>query len=291
VDNQQKYLRFTSVGSSNCISFGLSSFSQKEGYLVQVNTRHIEGKYLSISIVNNDTRRAFLETQIDTPADSSAFVPSYFVIPPMDPYGLGYTITIDNVAIGSQKTINDLARVSVYQLSYAILSDLKIQQSNTVSTSSASTSELSVSHPNPAYYKVVIGNNGSPIRSGMTNTLILSQSFDNGWKAYSINNPIIQYTNNPIIKWIGESLPFVFGTEFTNHVLVNNWENGWELPEAEVHGSKFIVQGNTNQPSTMNNEPITIILFFWPQLLEYLGFLLLPIPFIYVWRLKYVEKH
>ena len=49
------------------------------------------------------------------------------------------------------------------------------------------------------------------------------------------------------------------------HVLVNNWENGWTI-----------------DPGTNG----TIYIFFWPQLLEFLGFALLPIPFLVVWKTK-----
>lgn len=86
----------------------------------------------------------------------------------------------------------------------------------------------------------------------MTNTLILSQSFDNGWIA------VTPSTTFPFLKPAGK------------HILVNNWENGWQLnnPINESNFNKRISNGNT-----------TIYIFFWPQLLEWFGFLLLPIPF------------
>lgn len=52
------------------------------------------------------------------------------------------------------------------------------------------------------------------------------------------------------------------GKPLTRHVLVNNWANGWIL--AGTNG--------------------TIYIFFWPQLLEFLGFALLPIPFLFLLR-------
>ena len=50
------------------------------------------------------------------------------------------------------------------------------------------------------------------------------------------------------------------GKLLTRHVLVNNWANGWEI-----------------NPGTTS----TIYILFWPQLLEFLGFALLPIPFLW----------
>jgi len=75
-------------------------------------------------------------------------------------------------------------------------------------------------------------------------TLILSQAFDPGWTAW-------------------ERIPtFPYFRQLNDHVLVNNWSNGWTLRSNEI----------------ANNEG-AIAIFFLPQLLQWLGFFLLPIPF------------
>jgi hypothetical protein len=75
--------------------------------------------------------------------------------------------------------------------------------------------------------------------------LIFAETFENGWQAYEIKNK----------NWLTASLPFLFGKKIKEHVLVNNWENGWILE-------------NTNQK-------IEFTVIFWPQYLEYLGFVTL----------------
>ena len=92
-----------------------------------------------------------------------------------------------------------------------------------------------ISHPISGLYIIAL----PPGKS--TGILTLNQSFDAGWKAFNDN-----------------------GTELQDHVLVNNWANGWRL--------------------TGDNRSVIII--FLPQLLEYLGFLLLLIPGFLVWRSK-----
>jgi len=52
---------------------------------------------------------------------------------------------------------------------------------------------------------------------------------------------------------------------------VNNWENGWELENAQC---------------TMKNAQCTIVIYYLPQLLEFAGLGLLPIPFIFLLFLK-----
>ncbi len=68
-------------------------------------------------------------------------------------------------------------------------------------------------------------------------TLILSQAYHPGWVAFTLDTG----------SWKLETL---------EHVLVNNWANGWQLDPKTL---------------TLSNSK-TLYIFFWPQLLEYLGF-------------------
>jgi hypothetical protein len=81
-----------------------------------------------------------------------------------------------------------------------------------------------------------------------TSFIAYSQSFDKDWKAYEMKN----------INLLTSTFPSLFGKELKEHVLVNNWANGWEIPssKSKVQSSKYII-------------------VFWPQYLEYLGFAIL----------------
>jgi hypothetical protein len=70
------------------------------------------------------------------------------------------------------------------------------------------------------------------------------QSYDPDWKAYEVKD----------VNWLNTALPFLFGTELKDHVLVNNWANGW------------ILNGDKQQVTSSK-----IIIIFWPQYLEYAG--------------------
>lgn len=76
--------------------------------------------------------------------------------------------------------------------------------------------------------------------------LINNQSFHNGWSA------------------------FIFGKKLSNHVLVNNWANGW-----------VIIDDNINEKN--------VVFVFLPQYLEYLGFGLLIFSFVWVIFWKKVD--
>jgi hypothetical protein len=68
--------------------------------------------------------------------------------------------------------------------------------------------------------------------------LVLNQSYDKGWVAIGFEG-----AKPHILK---------------NHALVNNWANGWEIEKLKV-----------------KSEKLKIYIFFWPQILEFLGFGLL----------------
>ena len=90
------------------------------------------------------------------------------------------------------------------------------------------------------------------------NVFVLTKSYETGWKAYELKN----------VNRLDTVFPFLFGTELKEHVLVDNWENGW------------ILNSGSN-----NSEIVTI---FWPQYLEYLGFGILMV--VIVWLAVSVKK-
>lgn len=75
-------------------------------------------------------------------------------------------------------------------------------------------------------------------------TLVLYQSFHPGWNAYLVSG-----TNSNGLNAIQN------GTPLTSHRRINNWANGWELP--------------LDTPTDT-----TVVLVFWPQYLQYLGFII-----------------
>jgi len=216
-------LQLRSINQRGCLSFDIPTLSHKFGYLAAVESRHVTGRPLMISFINDTARHVELETYLDGTTD-------YFILPPLAPDGLGYTVYLSNDAIGKQETVNTVSRIRLYQIPYNDL--VNIRTGTQIPASAGMT--IQVSHPNPAFYNVTMRQRVD------ASTLILSQSYDPGWIALSD----------------GKILP---------HVKVNNWKNGWTI-----------------DPGTSG----AIYIFFWPQLLQFLGFALLPIPFILVFTRK-----
>lgn len=241
--------------TNNCsANFYLPNLSHRYSYLISAESKNISGRPLLFWVENLTNRKADMELYLK-PKGSSFFKladQNHFIQPPMAKDGLGYMLHFDNISIGRQKTVNELGKISVHPIPYEFLLGLKmVPESKCLNVSnpkSLMTSNLQVEHPNPVMYEIKISGENSP-----KTTLILSQAYHGGWKSYVMPNR-------------QKCLPFLCGKEIKNHVKVNNWANGWQLPM------------NSNQG------PVTIYIFFWPQLLEYLGFVLLIITPIIIWR-------
>ncbi len=246
----KKFFRLSAKSASNCsASFWLPNLGHQLSYLITLESENIKGRSPVFWVENLNIRRADTETYL---AKNSGIVKSYFIQPPMAKDGLGYSLHFDNTSIGSEESVNDLGRISVSPIPYSFLTNLKLVNSLKTDTATKQFTPKKVEHSNPAAYTVEL----SPIDK--PTTLVLSQSFSNGWQGYAITDSQWGLVNN-----FKSFLPFVSGQRLTDHVLVNNWENGWILKPGPKQ---------------------TIILVFWPQYLEYLGFILLII--VPIWFLR-----
>jgi Trk-type K+ transport system membrane component len=103
---------------------------------------------------------------------------------------------------------------------------------------------------------------------------LLYQSFHPGWKLYQIQNEKLKIKN-----WINTYFPFLFGKEIKEHVIVNNWANGWMISPN--------IKGLTSNTNNQNNQMFDVrslkfVAIFWPQYLEFIGFGLLVVGFLFI---------
>lgn len=218
-------LRFTSYNSENCYVIDLPNFSQRNGYLIDITNKHIAGKKLQFSLINDQARKSEIEVSL---SKSNNFEHDYIVVPPMDYYGIGYKLLFNNISMGNEKSINELKNITVNPIPYQFLTQIKLV-------------------------------NQKPEIQENKNILVYWQSFDKDWIAFNIDR------SNSFTKY----LPFIFGKKLNNHVMINNWTNGWKL------------DNNIDQKD--------IVIIFWPQYLEFLGFGLLLITLIFLLKREYTR--
>ncbi len=239
-NNGENYLELSSTNSTACFSNYSSTFSHEQGYIAFVDSKNIKGRSLHFWVLSENEKFAPIDTYLGTKSPTSSFI-----ISPQEEHGNAYSFHFENISIVNDSTINQLGDIKAYSIPYNFLTSLVISKPQ-VQKETAEKPSLTVYHPNESLYRVHFN---SPVEK--TTTIILSQSFDPGWKAYQVSH------STGIIKYIKENFPFLFGSQLSTHVLVNNWENGWVVDS-----------------SMINKDNQDIILSYTPQNLEYFGFLL-----------------
>ena len=253
-DKNKQWLRLSAENGANCISYYLPNLNHIHGYLLLIENKNISGRSLHFWLLSEDQKIAPIDVFLEAKNNLSVLV-----LPPQSPDGLSYSLHFESISIGNQKTINDLGKIKMIPIPYDFLTSIYLENENKF-VKSESFSNFKVLHPNESLYIV----KEIPEK---TKTLVLSQSYNPGWKAYQISKA------GPLES----ALPFFFGTELKNHVLVNNWENGW-VGLSDSEGDRL--RAERDNGGTNNTKQQTIIIVYLPQYLQYFGFILLLIlPF------------
>ncbi|MDO8610780.1 MAG: hypothetical protein Q7R95_09625, partial [bacterium] len=142
------------------------------------------------------------------------------------------------------------------------------------------------------YFDIVIKSVTTNLIIIKNNLYVFDQSYDDAWKAYEM-----QSQNSKVKTQIFNLFPFIFGTEIKEHVLVNNWANAWRLEETPKSADQTLREPSTDSSEKANGKlrrrwnNSTIVIIFWPQYLEFLGFGLLIIGFFIMIKYKYEERN
>ncbi len=268
-ESEKTIYSFHTIHAGSCYDLNLPEIQHNYAYILAIETQHKSGSPLTLEIINNTSTRKDATIQLSRSLDITTH---YVILPPMESDGIGYSFRIANTSTTTNPTTNDLRNFTLYALPYETLATMRLIQGNIsqIYGQGASAGSITYRRNSPISYTAQVQTNTNIPQD--KNTLILSQSYDDGWKAYIKGNFQFSIFNfqlpNTVHNWLFETFPFLFGTEVKEHVLVNNWQNGWILPKESI-----------------NNESPVIVIFFWPQLLEWFGFLLLPIPFLIAKRL------
>jgi hypothetical protein len=243
IKNQiSQYIRYSSENGSFCDHFSYQNLAHNQSYVISITSRNIKGLPLRLCVTNDFSTRCDIYTDLTT---SSSFKQENFLLPPMGE-GNGYDIGIDNFAVKGTPSINDLQSIGIIPVPYTWMSQIQTSQ-NAPTQTSERFAPASVLHPNQSLYLVTVAKNNSQTDN---NVLVLSQSYEKGWTAYTVKN----------FGLLEKVFPFVFGKKLQNHIRVNDWENGW----------------------TVKQDTQKIIIVYLPQYLEYLGFIMLITPILIV---------
>jgi len=240
------FMRLISQKSSQCLKLYFPKLISNQGHLLSIKTRNVSGNLPKTSVYNNAN---LLYSDLGTGKKLQNATTTH-VLPPSAINDVGYDLSIENASRTDTKSINDIYSIGIYAIPYKYLKSISFNNPEYRNQPLLQVVVNDVNHKNPTRYTVITDKGGQ--------LLTLSQSYDNGWKAYIQNSDSSTGIKNQIHKLF----PFHFGQEIKNHVMVNNWANGWILP------------------TSTQNPKITIL--FLPQYLQYLGFGLLLLPFLWL---------
>lgn len=235
-------------GAIACFGYYFPFLEERYGYLIKIENKNLAGRRLFFYILDHTKKQAYIEDRLKNDIE-------YFIVAPRFVYGRAYSINFHNNSYENISSTNKLSSLEIYLLPYPILKKIKLIKQDFTPKTKRYFDQFEVKKLNYSLYKVFINPNSLNQENNLY--LILSQSYHPGWKAYQIKSSKLKIKN-----WINTYFPFIFGKEIKEHVLVNNWANGWEV-------NKLLKDQKTNAQS------LQVILIFWPQYLEFIGFALL----------------
>lgn len=226
--------------------YDLSSLSENHGYAISFRSKNISGLPLRFCLKSLYSHRCEIYNELSKNINWSE---DTFVLPPLN-LGLGYSLDINNVSVGNIPTINELSWIKVVPLPYSYLTGIRIEKPR---FESKIEQKIALNFKDFGFKKIV----DLPLNIPDRAILILNQAYEKNWKAYYIDK------DNFWTKYF----PFIFGNEIADHVKINNWANGWLINDQVITG------GDRKQ---------SITILYWPQYLQFLGFWLMIIAFIYL---------
>ncbi|OGK25666.1 hypothetical protein A2954_04565 [Candidatus Roizmanbacteria bacterium RIFCSPLOWO2_01_FULL_37_12] len=245
--------------STTCLHQYLYGLVHNMGIYLNIQAKNVSGAPLGFVLDNPQQNTNFIETILN-PNSSKNII----IVPSSSKFFYSdYGTHFKNTSSGSDLTVNQINWMNVGYIPYSWIKTFKLEKNNENTYRSPSLTEIKPDFQNKYQYSVNLQN--FPLSENQDQYLYLSQSFNSDWLAYRIKND-----PNKLKMFIRNNLPFLYGSRLKEHVLVNNWANGWKL-----------------DPNSNNNSNIVVI--FWPQYLQYFGFILLIGSFI--WVLRYYSKN
>jgi hypothetical protein len=241
----------TKEGANACWGFHYDKASLSQGYLIELSNKNLSGLAPSAYVVDHTRRQKLLETQLNEKSGTN------FILPDGASDGIGFSVDFQSFSFSHTISANVLDPVAVYIFPTRLLSQIHFQK--TESSPQAILKNLALTSNHPYLYK-------TQVSAG--STVVLNQAYDAGWLAFDISS-----CDN---TWLCNNLPFLPKKPLSEHRLINNWANGWTLGSSQP----TVNSSQQEKETSVNREPLTIIFFYWPQLLEFAGFILLPLPFL-----------
>lgn len=235
--NQQgtEFIRLESIHDDACLAWWLSDLNISQGWQVEVTYRSVKGHPPLVSAHDGQENYKFFHDKLKVSKDWQTVK---LVIPAYNTNQKGIAFSFSSISYNQFPSVNDISKLAFTPIVFDNLLANNSLQRTSIETKS-----------NIWIHKSFIPENIANLNKRY---LVLPQSYDKGWLAF-------YFDKNKL-------------TFFKNHILINNWANGWET-------------------NSENLSEKTVYFVFWPQILEFVGFISLFSVFIWVFTKKSLNKH
>jgi len=203
----QGFVELSAIDGYSELSFYLPDLYHEASYILFANAKYESGLPMRFYVDNDTLRRAEVETVFPKDIENSTVV-----IPRSNNYFRGYGIHFTVRSVGKELATSTLKNVELYPFPEGLIKGIQLIDQSTYATNVNKNQKIKTpsNRLNTALY--------TTLNSTENKYLTLSQAFDIGWKAYEVNS----------LNLLNTRFPFITGRRLENHVLVNNWANGWE---------------------------------------------------------------
>ncbi|MEK7064330.1 MAG: hypothetical protein AAB973_01850 [Patescibacteria group bacterium] len=250
---------YSAKNANSCDQLNLKHLAHQTNYAIIIDAQNQRGLFPTVCLENHATRRCDVferlvngQQIILQPIANSNELP-------------GYTLHLFNQSFGNRPTENLIKSISVVPFPLSFLKKISFSSasdsSGVAGTDSREVARITNStHPAEFLYTANISWDGGRSEAKDSSQVIsLYQTYSPYWKALLVSEEDLKLPTWLLIA----KLPFLYLNKpviLANAGIYTEWYNSWELPAGENR----------------------LVIFYLPQYLEFLGFLLLLTPFLAV---------
>ncbi|HNQ30857.1 MAG TPA: hypothetical protein PKG71_00610 [Candidatus Woesebacteria bacterium] len=273
-DGQSKRVRennrvlYEAYDTNLCETVEFIEVDHAKAYELSITHENLEGRPIMICLKNLLTGHCDVNEQLTSGSQKRT---DRFAVQPLWDYGFGYQLELTTIARGRGVSRNNLYDVVLREVEKEIV--IRDVSDNNIQIEYEDTSR---------YWKEVkVQTNMKKLEPQL---LVLNQAYSPGWIGLSVQS----------LKFKVHGFEMYLPTlVLLPHVKVNGWANGWSIDSTEYkvqgtehkelsaqHPAEISKSKKQSNLSTMNHAPSTksyapstkVLLLFWPQYLQYVGF-------------------
>lgn len=247
-------------GGSSCDYFSYPGLRYDQSYYLNITNENISGRNLKLYLYNSQSQRADAEVLLPK-NKSSDLIP----LLSKDLTGSGYVINLESRSFEKIESVNRLREISFMPFPERWLSHIAVNHSDAISVLKQNQLEIdNIQKKDGSSYLIRI----YPPEGG-EGLFVLDEAFADGWLAYAV-------CKGNIFGW-EFNLPWYFG-EKLKHLKVNGWANGWSVKG----GENCMVSGT---------DGVLVHIVYWPQYLQYLGYVVILITLFWIVKKQIIVKN